>query len=88
MSDPAEIKVVFNNDDAFNCELSEETTFNCEMGETFIPVIYQGSTDITPGSEAQVLSTQGMVIDTDIVIEPIPSNYGLITWNGSTLLVS
>lgn len=49
---------------------------------------YTGETVITPTQETQVLATTGLMIPTDIVVNPIPSNYGLITWNGSTLTVS
>jgi hypothetical protein len=35
-----------------------------------------------------VLATAEKVVTRNIVINPIPSNYGLITWNGSTLTVS
>lgn len=50
--------------------------------------IYDGPTEITPSGEAQVLSTTLKSLTEDIVINPIPSNYGLITWNGSCLTVS
>ena len=49
---------------------------------------YDGSYTFTPGAEAQVISTEDLVMDNDITIEAIPSNYGLITWNGSYLTVS
>lgn len=49
---------------------------------------YTGETVITPSQETQVLQTTGLMIPTDITIKPIPSNYGLITWDGSTLTVS
>ena len=49
---------------------------------------YDGFTDVTPGEESQVLNTAGKVVTRNIVINPIPSNYGLITWNGSILTVS
>ena len=49
---------------------------------------YTGETVITPTQETQVLHTTGLMIPTDITIKPIPSNYGLITWDGSTLTVS
>ena len=48
---------------------------------------YEGSTEITPGDNAQVLATAGMIVDEDIIVDPIPSNYGHIDWNGSFLLV-
>lgn len=49
---------------------------------------YDGSYSITPGAEAQILETAYKVSIENIVIEAIPNNYGLITWNGSALTVS
>lgn len=49
---------------------------------------YAGTTEITPDGSDHTLLTAGMVVDEDIVIHKIPSNYGLITWDGSTLMVS
>ena len=49
---------------------------------------YTGPTTITPTGEPQVLETRGMALDEDITIGAIPSNYGLITWNGSVLSVT
>ena len=49
---------------------------------------YTGMTEVTPTTAEQVLDTSNKVVTRNIVINPIPSNYGLITWNGSTLTVS
>lgn len=49
---------------------------------------YEGETDFTPTAERQIISTAGLIMDGDIYVEPIPSNYGLITWNGSFIRVS
>ncbi len=49
---------------------------------------YTGSYEFTPSDTAQIISIMGMTATQDITIDPIPSNYGLITWNGSTLTVS
>ena len=49
---------------------------------------YEGSYNVIPTSETQTLSTNGKLLARDLTINPIPSNYGLITWNGSTLTVS
>jgi len=49
---------------------------------------YKGQTVVTPSAERQILQTTGFLMPADIVIEPIPSNYGRITWNGATLTVS
>jgi len=50
--------------------------------------VYTGETVITPTQETQILHTEQKSVLTDITVEPIPSNYGLITWNGSFLTVS
>lgn len=49
---------------------------------------YTGSYEVTPSSETQILHTALLNMTDDVTIHPIPSNYGLITWDGSTLLVS
>ena len=49
---------------------------------------YHGATEVTPSAETQVLPTAGKVLSSDITVNPIPSNYGLITWNGSVITVS
>ena len=49
---------------------------------------YEGSYDVTPSAETHVLSTKHLRMTDDVTIHPIPSNYGLITWNGSFLIVS
>ena len=50
--------------------------------------IYYGDTDITPSDTVRTLLTGGKMLLSDITIEPIPSNYGKITWNGLVLTVS
>lgn len=49
---------------------------------------YEGTYEVTPSSSAQVLPTAFHKLLGDITVKPIPSNYGLITWNGSTITVS
>lgn len=49
---------------------------------------YQGSYHITPATTTQILYTNNKIATDNITIDPIPSNYGLITYNGSTILVS
>ena len=49
---------------------------------------YEGEYTVTPTSETQTLPTNGKLLARNVTINPIPSNYGLITWNGSTLTVS
>lgn len=49
---------------------------------------YTGQTEITPAAEEQRLETAYKSVLEEIVIKPIPNNYGLITWDGSTITVS
>ena len=50
--------------------------------------VYPGPTEFTPSAEEQTIGVSGYRLKEDITINPIPSNYGLITWDGSTLTVS
>ena len=50
--------------------------------------VYDGSVEVTPSTEEQVIHTDHRMVLSDITINPIPSNYGLITWDGSTITVS
>lgn len=50
--------------------------------------VYSGPAEFTPSADAQTIHTAGLLVGEDIIIDPIPSNYGLITWNGSTIKVS
>ena len=49
---------------------------------------YTGAYTFTPSSSEQTLAIAGMKATQNITINPIPDNYGLITWNGSVLTVS
>lgn len=49
---------------------------------------YTGDYTITPSAETQTLSTRNLRMTDNITVNPIPQNYGLITWNGSFLTVS
>ena len=49
---------------------------------------YDGAYEFTPTDETQVIPIQFKTASRDITINPIPNNYGLITWDGSTLTVS
>ena len=62
-----------------------------EIGGSFYavgPPLYTGPYEFTPTQFTQVVEIDGKRAEGDITINPIPSNYGLITWNGSVLTVS
>lgn len=49
---------------------------------------YGGPYEFTPTNTIQTAEVSGLMATEDIIINPIPNNYGLITWNGATLTVS
>lgn len=49
---------------------------------------YTGETVVTPTQETQVLETANYSVLENITVNPIPHNYGLITFDGSVLTVS
>ena len=49
---------------------------------------YDGPYEVTPTQETQTLATAGKLVGEDIVVNPIPQNYGLITYNGYSIKVS
>ena len=49
---------------------------------------YSGPTEVTPSASTQTLATSGTVLHADVVVAAIPSNYGLIEYNGSYITVS
>ena len=69
-------------DDQIEVELTGDFVFDKNFPR------YEDSYHITPAAEEQVLQTKDKVLIGNLVVEAIPSNYGLITWNGSTLTVS
>lgn len=70
--------------------LSGASSLSGKIGipERITPAQYTGPTTVTPTQEQQVLHTQDFFLIENIVIEPIPNNYGLIEWNGAVLTVS
>ena len=49
---------------------------------------YEGAYNVTPTRSTQTLLTAGLLMKENVTVNPIPKNYGLITWNGSALTVS
>lgn len=48
---------------------------------------YTGEYTVTPGDEAVVLNTKHLRMTDNVTINPVPSTYGHIAWNGSYLSV-
>lgn len=49
---------------------------------------YTGPLEVTPSNETKILETANKSVLDNIVVNPIPDNYGLVTWNGTVLTVS
>ena len=56
--------------------------------EVYSSSVYHGAYAVTPSQSEQVLYTADKLLRENVVVAPIPSNYGLITYNGSTITVS
>lgn len=85
-----EISVEFIEDETFDVVFDSGGTFAVDFGQYdgTSGDEYGGPFEVTPTSFEQTLNTADKIVRQNITINPIPSNYGLITWNGSTLTVS
>ena len=72
----------------FKLNRIDAVSFTASQGIPIYPDDYTGAYTVTPTQETQVLSTRGLMMTDNVTVNPIPSNYGLITWNGSILTVS
>ena len=97
------VPVVSSGDNALNVNIAASNysaSIEQENSAVNIPVkcdigIYQGEYhpytgeyEFTPSSEEQVVEIRNKVAVRNIIINPIPQNYGLVEWNGSTLTIS
>ena len=53
-----------------------------------LPPSYEGPVEVTPSGEGQTLDTANLYMRDNITINPIPNNYGLITYDGANITVS
>lgn len=80
-----------STDGDYTVEVSGGGNVNLGMDTTVTAAIlehYDGPYTVEPGSGPQTLNTLGKVMDYNVVVSAVPQQYGLITWNGSTLTVS
>lgn len=79
------IEISFS-EDSFVCNfISDE--FVCDFGAG-VASDYDGPYTVTPSQQTQTLYTTEKTLTQNVVVNPIPSNYGKITWDGRTLTVS
>lgn len=87
----ADFKATLIESEQIKAIFSESEDLNATFGSIYTKChhkIYDGPTTVTPTRDTQILETIGKALDANITVNPIPSNYGLITWNGSILTVS
>lgn len=70
-------------DEGVSADLTMDVAIQLVNGDT-----YEGDYTVTPTQATQVLPTEGLVMTQNLTVDPIPQNYGLITWDGSVLTVS
>lgn len=66
-------------------------TLDASLNSTvYVPVLdpYPGPYEVVPSDVVQTLQTRGLAMAQNVTVQPIPSNYGRITYNGSILTVS
>ena len=73
-------------------ELSLNAKYDGEIGEVIVVAehdlpTYTGPTVITPSEDTQTLMTADKVVTKNIVVNPIPANYGKIVWDGARLRI-
>lgn len=88
--------ILLNVDGAqeYNLDIEQDESLNyiLDSGVAIVNYIegeiYEGPYSVIPSLDPQILKTNGYILTKDITVGAIPSNYGLITWNGMTLTVS
>lgn len=89
--EPQVVKVDVVVDDCVTASVSEDEIISASADVVVTHAqadYYDGEYAITPQAEEIVLGTKDKLMSEDVVIAPIPNNYGLITWDGATLTVS
>lgn len=84
-------RATFRESNGFTAHFAEGNAASADFGEVqFVQVAdwYEGEYTFVPTEQTQIIPTKGKSMAQDIVIQAIPSNYGRIVWNGSTLTVS
>lgn len=79
-------EIVLDGELSLNIPMDGEVGTVTKVVEHDLPV-YTGETDVTPSEETQTLQTANRIVLQNIVINPIPENYGRLSWTGNTLTV-
>ena len=84
--DSGPIDVEFSSED-FMCAFDQASGFVCDFTGGSVNK-YSGPYEVTPSQQTQTLPTANKTLSQNVTVNPIPSNYGKITWDGRILTVS
>lgn len=79
-------KIVLDGELSLNIPLDGTPDKVLKVAEYDLP-IYDGITEITPSQDTQILQTSNKALTRNIVVNPIPENYGRLLYSGNTLTV-
>lgn len=86
------LTAVFKPPQAVSVSVNADTmgvTLGTPVVKEYVDVqTYTGEYEVTPSAETQTLNTEGLRLTRNVTVNPIPQNYGLITYNGAVLTVS
>lgn len=84
------MKVKYNADFSAQLNYKDGASFDANYNGSGGGVVpkYTGEYEVTPTQQTQTLLTEGLKMTANVVVNPIPSNYGKITYNGSVITVS
>lgn len=83
-----EIPIVVNFDTEENFGVSFDGDLNVDFSGMHTAGEYTGTYEFTPSDVAQEIPTSNKILTQNIVINPIPSNYGLVAYDGSILSIT
>lgn len=84
-------KARFNPSPSFKARFDPPDRLEADFSSFIIvPVAdyYEGEYTVTPTAEQQIIPVIGKTMRQNLTVEPIPSNYGRIAWDGSVMTVS
>lgn len=79
-------EIVLDGELSLNIPMDGEVGIITKVVERDLPT-YTGDTVVTPSDTEQVLATADKVVARNIVVNPIPENYGRLLYSGNTLTV-
>lgn len=80
----------FSGGSAFTATFGGPENFGAELTETITKYIgdyYEGPYEYTPGEEEQTIPIAEHVATQNIKVNPVPQNYGRLTYSGGILKV-